>query len=357
MTLPQLLNVFTSRQQTDSPVPHGASGALDLVVDLGTATTRVHSRNGPVSEGASVVAVRTGTNKVLAIGEDARKMLGRTPPGIVATSPLRHGAITEFEAASRLLWHVLGRRRQWTAWAPPRVMVTVPVLATSVERRALQDALHAAGARQVRMLLKPMAAALGAGLPVWDGDGCMVVDVGAGTTDVAGFAFGSMVASSSTAAAGDTFDEVIAAHLESRHGLALGVRWAQDIKTQLSGTAGAPGPASLSVTGRDGDTGRPRTVQVPRAELTEVVAPYVRMIAETVGSVLEQSPASVADDIARQGLVLTGGGSLMGGLRELLAELVGMPVLPAADPMSSAILGARKYLTEAKFLPQQMLPV
>ncbi|MCZ4123342.1 rod shape-determining protein [Streptomyces sp. H39-S7] len=357
MTLPQLLNTFTGRQRTDSPDPGGASGALDLVVDLGTANTRVHGRTGPVSEGASVVAVRTGTNKVLAIGEDARRMLGRTPPDIVATAPLRHGAITEFEPASRLLWHALGRRRQWTAFAPPRVMVTVPVLATSVERRALQDALHAAGARQVRMLPKPLAAAIGAGLPVRDGDGCMIVDVGAGTTDVAGFAFGSMVASASTAAAGDTFDEVITAYLESRYGLALGVRWGQDVKTGLSGTPGAPGPAALSVTGRDAATGRPRTVPVTLAELADVVAPYVRVIAETVEAVLEGSPASVADDITRRGLVLTGGGSLMGGLRELLAELTDMPVHRAADPMSSAILGARRYLTEARFLPQQMLPV
>lgn len=357
MTLPQLLNAVTGRQRTDSPDPGGVSGALDLVVDLGTANTRVHNRTGPVSEGASVVAVRTGTNKVLATGEEARRMLGRTPPGIVATAPLRHGAITEIEAASRLLWHALGRRRQWRTWAPPRVMVTVPVLATPVERRALEDALHAAGARSVRMLPKPLAAAVGAGLPVWDGDGCMVVDIGAGTTDVAGFAFGSMIASASTAAAGDTFDEAVTAYLESRYGMALGVRWGEGVKTELSGTAGAPGPAALSVTGRDGATGRPRTVRVTMAELTEVVAPYVQVIAETVGVVLEQSPTGVADDIARQGLVLTGGGSLMGGLRELLAGLVGMPVHPAADPMSSAILGARRYLTEAKSLPQQLLPV
>ncbi|MEU3463607.1 rod shape-determining protein [Streptomyces sp. NPDC006733] len=353
MTLPQLRHVFAGGQRAGSPEPGGPSTALDLVVDLGTANTRVHSRNGPVSEGASVVAVRTGTNKVLAIGEEARRMLGRTPPGIVATAPLRHGAITELEAASRLLWHALGRRRPWTAWAPPRVLVTVPVLATSVERRALQDALHAAGARQVRMLPKPLAAAIGVGLPVRDGDGCMVVDVGAGTTDVAAFAFGSMIASASTAAAGDAFDEAITTYLESRYGLTLGVRWGQQVKTGLSGA----GPAALPVTGRDQDTGRPRTVRVTLAELTGVVAPYVRVIAETVDAVLEQSPTGVADDITRLGLVLTGGGSLMGGLRAQLAGLLGMPVRPAADPMSSAILGARRYLTEARSLPQQLLPV
>ncbi|MDJ0345917.1 rod shape-determining protein [Streptomyces sp. H10-C2] len=357
MTLPQLLNAFTSRQQTDPPVPRGGPAPLDLVVDLGTATTRVHSRSGPVSEGASVVAVRTGTNKVLAIGEEARLMLGRTPPGIVATSPLRHGAITDFEAASRLLWHLLGRRRAWHAWGPPRVMVTVPVLATSVERRALEDALHSAGARHVRMLPKPMAAAIGAGLPVWDGDGCMVIDVGAGTADVAAFAFGSMVASASTAAAGDTFDEAIAAYLEREHGLALGVRCAEAVKTELSRAAGVRSTSSRPVTGRDAATGRPRTVQVTMAELAEVTAPYIRLIADAVGVVLEQSPASVADDIARQGLVLTGGGSLMGGLRELLAARVGMPVHPATDATASAIRGARRYLSEAKYLPQQLLPV
>jgi rod shape-determining protein MreB len=330
------------------PLPQ-ALGAPHLGIDLGTSRTRVRCPRGTSFQGASVLALDTRTGRIVAFGDSARQMAGRTPPAIEMISPVRRGVITDFDAATRLLWHALGqqRRKRLRSWLPPRVVAGVPAQATTVQKRAVEEALQAAGARTVHLLPKATLSAIGAGVPVWDATGSMVVDIGAGTTEIAVFAFGTMVAFESLLTAGDTFGAALRAHLHREHTLALTAEAAEAVKIGLSRAAAAGDTAPLPVRGRDRISDRPRTAMVPAADLMPVLAPEIRRIATAVGGVLGQCPKSVADDITGRGLVLTGGGALLNGLPEQLGRKIGMAVHLVDSPLTSAVEGAVRCAADA----------
>ncbi|WP_069816549.1 rod shape-determining protein [Streptomyces sp. TP-A0874] len=338
-----------------SPSPGGSL----LAVDLGTSRTRVRGTEKLLFEGASAIAVDTSNHKVVAIGDHALRMVGRTPPAIEAIAPVSRGVITHFDAATRLLWYAMGggRRRIRRAWMAPRVVMGVPARATPVQRRAAEESLAQAGARAVHLLPKGALAAIGAGLPVRETTGSLVVDIGAGTTEVAALAFGTVLATESTNAAGDAFSATLGRHLLREHSVALSPEAAKAAKVALSRAAkGADGEQRLRVGGRDRVTDLPKTALLTPSELRSVVEPEIESIAAAVSLVLGRCPTAVVDDITARGLVLTGGGSLLNGLPERLGKAVEMVVHHAVSPRTSVADGATRWLTD--FAPgerQQML--
>ncbi|MGP3984938.1 rod shape-determining protein [Streptomyces sp. KR80] len=334
-----------------------ALGAPHLAVDLGTSCTRVCGPRGTSFQGASVLAVNTRTGKIVAVGDSAKVMAGRTPPAIDTITPMRRGVITDFDAATRLLWHAFGqqRRGRLRSWLPPRVVAGVPAEATEVQQRAVEEAFQFAGARSVRLLPKVTLAAIGAGLPVWDATGTMIVDIGAGTTEVAAFAFGNMVAAESTTTAGDAFGTALGAYLYREHTLALSAEAAEEVKISLSVAAAGGRNTCLPVRGRDRISDLPKTAIVSVGELAPVVAPEVKRIAAAVVAVIGRCPTSVADDIVGRGLVLTGGGSLLAGLPEQLGKAVGMAVHLVDAPLRSALDGAARCAADS--LPSRQEPL
>ncbi|MET8681627.1 rod shape-determining protein [Streptomyces sp. NPDC004647] len=326
-----------------------ALGATHLAVDLGTSSTRMRGPRGASFDGASALAVDTRSGKVVAVGDAAKCMAGRTPPAIETIAPIRRGVITDFDAATRLLWHALGRqhRGRMRSWLPPRVVAGVPAQATEVQRRAVEEAFQFAGARSVHLLPKATLAAIGAGVPVWDATGTMVVDIGAGTTEVAAFAFGNMVAAASTPVAGDAFGAALGGHLQREHTLALSAEAAEAAKISLSLAAAAGQDACLPVRGRDRISDLPKTAIMSVGELMPVVAPEIKKIAATVAGVIAHCPASVADDIVGRGLVLTGGGALLGGLAEQLGRTVGMAIHLVDSPLTTVVDGAVRCVADS----------
>ncbi|MEU8349695.1 MULTISPECIES: rod shape-determining protein [unclassified Streptomyces] len=339
-----------------------ASGGIPLAVDLGTARTRVRGpRAGVLHDVATVIAVDARTRSVMAVGDQAARLLGRTPPDIEAVSPLSHGVVTEFDAAALLVRHALGGGPRRTrvhrrTWLPPNVVAGVPASATGVQRRAAEEVLQQAGARTVRILPKGMLAALGTGLPVWDADGSMVVDIGAGTTEVAAFAFGTLVAANSTHTAGDAITSALSTHLQRVHLLALSTGAAEALKTGLARVAESAPGTRLPVRGRDRVTDLPKTVSVSAGELRDLAEPEIQRIARTVVSTIGNCPAGVADDIVERGLVLTGGGALFEGLPERLGRTTGLSVHVADSPRTAVLDGAARWMTDvAPAARQQML--
>ncbi|MFF3763762.1 rod shape-determining protein [Streptomyces sp. NPDC001922] len=334
-----------------------ALGATQLAVDLGTSCTRVHGPRGTSFRGASVLAVDTRTGKIVAVGDAAKGMAGRTPPAIETVAPIRRGVITDFDATTRLLWHAIGqqRRGRLRSWLPPRVVAGVPAQATEVQKRAVQEAFEIAGARSVRLIPKSTLAAIGAGVPVWDATGTMIVDVGAGTTEVAAFAFGTMVAAESIHTAGDSFGAALIGYLQREHALTLSAEAAEEVKIGLSLAAAARQNTSLEVRGRDRVTDLPKSATMSVGELLLVSVPEIKRIGEAVASVVGHCPASVADDIIERGLVLTGGGALLGGLPEQLSRLVGMSVHLVDTPQASVLQGAVRCLADSMPSGEQQL--
>ncbi|MEU8568176.1 rod shape-determining protein [Streptomyces pathocidini] len=330
------------------PLPQ-ALGAAHLAVDLGTSCTRMRGPKGASFEGASMLAVDIQAGKIVAVGDPAKAMAGRTPPAIETVAPIRRGVITDFDAATRLLWHAIGRQRRGRlrSWLPPRVVAGVPAQATEVQQRAVEEAFEFAGARSVHLLPKVTLAAIGAGVPVWDATGTMIVDIGAGTTEVAAFAFGNMVAAVSSTTAGDTFGEALRVHLQGEYNLALSAEAAEEVKISLSRAAASGRNTRVEVRGRDRISDLPKSVTMSAGELMQVVAPEARRIAASVAAVVGKCPPSVADDIVGRGLVLTGGGALLGGLAEHLGRAVGMAVHLVDSPQTSVVDGAVRWLADA----------
>jgi rod shape-determining protein MreB len=326
-----------------------ALGAAQLAVDLGTSCIRMRGPRGASFEGASVLAVDTRAGKIVAFGDPAKRMAGRTPPAIETVAPIRRGVITDFDAATRLLWHAIGqqRRGRLRSWLPPRVVAGVPAQATEVQQRAVEEAFEFAGARSVQLLPKVTLAAIGAGVPVWDATGTMIVDIGAGTTEVAAFAFGNMVAAESMTTAGDAFGEALRGHLHREYALALSVEAAEAVKIRLSRAAATGKNTCVAVRGRDRISDLPKTATMSAGELTRVATPEIRRIAAVVAAVVGQCPASVADDIVGRGLVLTGGGALLGGLVEQLGRAVGMAVHLVDSPRASVVDGAVRWVADS----------
>ena len=319
----------------------------ELGVDLGTANILVYMRGkGIVLREPSVVAINKHSKKILAVGEEARLMIGRTPGDIVAIRPMSDGVIADYTTTQKMLEYlfakVVGRKRLFK----PRVLVCVPSQVTSVERRAVVQAAREAGASEAHTIEEPMAAAIGAGLPISTPGGNMVVDIGGGTTDIAVISLDGIVTSESLRVAGNRIDEVIVRHVKSVYSLMIGDRTAEEIKVKIGSAYPLEQELTLLVRGRDLVAGLPKTVEVSSSEIREALAEPVTAIVEKVKRVLEQTPPELAADIIERGIVLTGGGALLRGFDKLLTAATGIPVYVAEDPLSCVAIGTGRALEE-----------
>lgn len=317
----------------------------DIGIDLGTASILVYIRGkGVVLKEPSVVAFDRDTNKIKAIGEDARLMLGRTPGNIVAVRPLRQGVISNYTVTEKMMKYFIQKAIGRRAFSKPRIAVCVPSGVTEVEKKAVEDATYQAGAREVSIIEEPIAAAIGAGIDISKPCGNMIVDIGGGTSDIAVISLGGTVVSASIKIAGDDFDEAIVRYMRKKHNLLIGERTAEDIKIKVGSCYHRAESDFMEVRGRNLVTGLPTTVQVSSEETEEALREATSQIVETIHSVLEKTPPELAADIADRGIVLTGGGSLLRGLEDLIYEKTGINTMTAEDPMTAVAIGTGKYV-------------
>ena len=314
----------------------------DIGIDLGTASILVYIRGkGVVLKEPSVVAFDRDTNKIKAIGEDARLMLGRTPGNIVAVRPLRQGVISDYTVTEKMMKYFIQKALGKRTFRKPRIAVCVPSGVTEVEKKAVEDATYQAGAREVSIIEEPIAAAIGAGIDISKPCGNMIVDIGGGTSDIAVISLGGTVVSASIKIAGDDFDEAIVRYMRKKHNLLIGERTAEDLKIKIGSCYKRAEVDYMDVRGRNLVTGLPKTVKVSSEEaLRETTA----QIVETIHSVLEKTPPELAADIADRGIVLTGGGSLLRGLEDLISAKTGINTMTAEDPMTAVAIGTGKYV-------------
>jgi rod shape-determining protein MreB len=316
----------------------------DIGIDLGTANVLVYIKGkGVVLREPSVVAIDRDNNKILAVGQEARRMLGRTPGNIVAIRPLRQGVISDYTVTEKMLKYFIakavGRR-----FRKPRITVCVPSGVTEVEKRAVEEATYQAGARKVNIIEEPIAAAIGAGIDISKACGSMVVDIGGGTSDIAVISLGGVVASTSIKIAGDNFDEAIVRFMRKKHNLLIGERTAEDIKINIGTAYKRPDSLTMDVRGRNLITGLPKTITVTSEEAEEALRESTSKIVEAVHGVLEKTPPELASDIADRGIVLTGGGSLLQGLEQLIESKTGISVITAEDALTCVAIGTGKYV-------------
>ncbi|GFN22605.1 rod shape-determining protein [Thermanaeromonas sp. C210] len=324
----------------------------DIGIDLGTANTLVYVRGkGIVLHEPSVVAIRRGNGQVLAVGEAAKKMIGRTPGDIVAIRPLKDGVIADFDVTQSMLRYFIQKAIPKGFFVRPRVVVGVPSGVTAVEERAVREAAIQAGAKEAYPIEEPMAAAIGAGLPVYEPTGNMIVDIGGGTTEVAVISLGGIVTSRSIRMGGDEMDEAIAQHIKRNYNLMIGERTAEEIKMEIGAAYFGDTPEdearstrTYSVRGRDLVTGLPKTIEVSAEEIKEALAEPVAAILEAIKVCLERTPPELAADLMDRGIVMAGGGSLLWGLDRLVSQETGMPVHMAEDPLTAVVIGTGKVL-------------
>ncbi len=329
----------------------------DIGVDLGTANTLVYVKDqGIVLREPSVVAVKSGTNLVLAVGDDAKRMLGRTPGNIVAIRPLKDGVIADYEVTEAMLQHfvrkVHGRRRGIT----PRIVIAVPSGITEVEKRAVRESAMAAGAREVHLIEEPMAAAIGVGLPVQEAAANMIVDIGGGTTEVAIIALSGIVYSRSVRVAGDELDESIIQYMRRAYNLMIGERTAEEMKIRMGSAFPQSKETSVEVKGRDLVAGLPKTITITSAEIREAMMDPLNVIVDSVRVTLERCPPELSGDLVDRGILLAGGGALLKGMDKLISEETGLPVHVADDPLSAVAEGCGKVLDELDFLKKVSNP-
>ena len=328
----------------------------DLAIDLGTATTLIYVKGkGIVSCEPSVVAVQRdnrGGKKVLAVGREAKEMLGRTPGNIQAVRPLRDGVIADFEITEAMLRYFIARAHNRRTLVKPRIIICVPFGITEVEKRAVKESAEGAGAREVYLIEEPMAAAIGAGLPITEPSGNMVVDIGGGTTEVAVISLAGIVYSQSVRVGGDKMDESIMAYMKRKYNMAIGEQTAERIKITIGNAYPLEQQLTMEVKGRDMVAGIPKTVVVNSDEIRDSLSEPLNAIVEAVLIALERTPPELAADIVDKGIVLTGGGALLKNLDVLLREETGLPVFLAEDPLSSVVIGAGKALEELDMLRQ-----
>ena len=316
----------------------------DIGIDLGTATVIAYVKGkGIVLREPSVVAVNNITGEVLAVGHEARRMLGRTPGNIVATRPLREGVISDYTVTEKMLKYFISKIGGRFLFAP-RIMICIPSQVTEVEKKAVIDAASNAGARKVYLIEEPIAAAIGAGIDISKPCGNMIVDIGGGTTDIAVISLGGTVVSTSIKIAGDDFDEAIVRYMRKKHNLLIGERTAEEIKIQIGSAYKRPEVVTLDVRGRNLVTGLPKTITVTSDETEEALKEATSQIVEAVHSVLEKTPPELAADIADRGIVLAGGGCLLQGLEELIEEKTGINTMTAEDPMTAVAIGTGKFI-------------
>jgi rod shape-determining protein MreB len=326
----------------------------DLAIDLGTATTLTFVKGkGIVSNEPSVVAVQrngNGTKKVLAVGKEAKEMLGRTPGNIVAVRPMKDGVIADFEVTEAMLRYFITRAHNRRTLARPRIVICVPSGITEVEKRAVRDSALAAGAREVYLIEEPMAAAIGAGLPITEPSGNMIVDIGGGTTEVAVISLAGIVWSRSIRVGGDKMDEAIVQHIKRKYNLLIGERTAEDIKKQIGSAFPLDEVLTVEVKGRDLVAGVPKTLTINSDEIRDALSEPVNAIVEAVRIVLEKTPPELSADIVDKGIVLSGGASQLKNLDVLLREETGLPVMLSENPQLAVVLGTGKVLDEMKLL-------
>ena len=323
----------------------------DLSIDLGTANTLVYVKGeGVVLNEPSVVATveNQGRTQVLAVGNEAKQMLGRTPGKIQAIRPMKDGVIADFEVAEQMIKSFIKKVHSGRTLSNPQIVICVPTGATNVERRAIRESADAAGARRVFLIEEPVAAAIGAGLPVAEPTGSMIVDIGGGTTEVAVLSLGGVVHATSVKSAGDKFDEAIIEYMRSAHKLAIGETTAERMKKEI-GSASPPEDGdgkSMNVKGRDLITGLPKELSISQRQIAEALAEPVAQIIDTIKRALEQTPAELSADIVERGIMMTGGGSLLGNLDKVLRRATSLPVSIAEDPLLCVVMGTGKALEE-----------
>jgi len=327
----------------------------DLAIDLGTANTLVYVKGkGIVLSEPSVVAVRTDNrrkNRVLAVGAEAKRMLGRTPGNIVAIRPMKDGVIADFEVTEAMLRHFIRKVHNRRSLIRPRIIICVPSGITQVEKRAVKESAESAGAREVFLIEEPMAAAIGAGLPITDPTCNMVVDIGGGTTEVAVISLAGIVYSRSIRVGGDKMDDAIVQYIKRKYNLLIGERTAEIIKTTIGNAYPDPeNIETIEVKGRDLVSGIPKILAIDSEEIRVAIAEQIESIVETVKTALEQTPPELAADIVDTGIVMTGGGALLKNLDQLLREETSLPITVTEDPLSTVVLGSGKTLEEISLL-------
>jgi rod shape-determining protein MreB len=323
----------------------------DLAIDLGTANTLVALRGrGVVLSEPSVVSLHKGTNRVLAIGAEAKRMLGRAPENIVVVRPLRCGVIADFECTMAMLRYFITKVHRRQRLVRPRIIIGVPSGITQVEQRAVRESGELAGARAVYLIEEPMAAAIGAGLPVAEPSGNMILDIGGGTTEVAVISLAGVVYSRSVRVAGDAMDEAIVSYIKRKYNLLIGERTGENVKIEIGTVMPAQPPRTMPVTGRDLLTGLPKTIELSDVEVYDALLEPVRIIVETVHAALERTPPELAADIIDRGIVMAGGGALLRGLDALLREETGLPVFVAEEPLLSVVQGVSRLLDDLDLL-------
>ncbi|MBR4986430.1 MAG: rod shape-determining protein [Proteobacteria bacterium] len=326
----------------------------DLAIDLGTANTLIYAKGrGIVVREPSVVAVQKesrGEKHVLAVGKEAKEMLGRTPGGIQAIRPMKDGVIADFEVTGAMLRYFILRAHNRKTFVHPRIIICVPYGITEVEKRAVRESAEGAGAREVYLIEEPMAAAIGAGLPITQPSGNMIVDIGGGTTEVAVISLAGIVHSQSVRVGGDKMDEAIMLHMKNKYNLLIGERTAEQIKCTIGMAYPSDEVLTMTIKGRDQTAGLPKTQEINSDEIRDALAEPIRQIVQGVRSALEHTPPELSADIVDKGIVLTGGGALLKNLDTLIREETGLPVIIADDPLTCVVMGCGHALDEIELL-------
>jgi len=328
----------------------------DMGIDLGTANTLVHVKGkGIMLREPSVVAIQRDTGEVLAVGEEAKKMIGRTPGNIVAVRPMKDGVIADFDVTQAMLKYFIRKAMNTKSFVRPRVVIGVPSGVTEVEKRAVVDAAMQAGAREAYLIEEPMAAAIGAGLPVEEAMGSMVVDIGGGTTEIAVISLGGIVTSRSIRIGGDEMDDAISQYIKKTYNLMIGERTSEAIKIEIGSAIVPAGDASMDIRGRDLVSGLPKTLTIKSSEIKEALSEPIQKIIEAVKGTLEKTPPELAADVMDHGIMMTGGGALLRNLDKLLSHETGMPVLVAEDALSCVGEGTGKSLESIELLKRVVM--
>jgi len=331
----------------------------DIGIDLGTANTLVYVKDqGIVINEPSVVAINNRTEKIVAVGEDAKIMLGKTPVHIDITRPLIDGVISNFEVSEKMIKHFIEKvhRESFTFVPRPRIVIAIPLDVTEVERKAVEDAVMGAGASEVLLIEESMASAIGAGLPIQEASGSMIVDIGGGTTEIAVISLGGVVSWKSLKLAGDKFDETIIQYARDKFNILLGQRTAEKIKTQIASVLPLDKPIEAIMRGRDLLSGLPKEVKISDANIREAIAKPIKLIVDNIKGTIENTPPELVADLYERGMVLTGGGALLKGLDELISNETKMPVHIADEPLTTVVRGTGKVLDDLDNLKEILIP-
>lgn len=323
----------------------------DMGIDLGTATTLVYVKGqGIVLCEPSVVAIQKGSRSVLAVGEEAKRMLGRTPGSIIAIRPMKDGVIADFEITEDMLRYFIKKVHNRKVFVRPRMVIAIPSGITEVEKRAVKDSAEHAGAREVYLVEEPISAAIGVGLPIQEPSGNMIIDIGGGTTEIAVISLAGIVFSRSIRIGGDELDEAIIEHLKKTYNLMIGERTAEDVKIKIGSAYPLEEELTMEVRGRDLVAGLPKTITVSSEEIREAIAGPISAVLEATRMTLERTPPELSADLIERGIIIAGGGALLRGFDKLISEETGLPVHVAEDPMTAVAIGTGKVLSEIKYL-------